>query len=201
VLSPSERALEQLFEDHQGILKRRQVVEAGLHPRLLSKWVQEGRAERLQPGLYRLSTAQPISHESLLEVTLRVPHGVICLASALALHQLGTVSPVEIQLAIPNKAWRPEIDYPPVRYFYFSKRVYEYGIESIDVDGRKIKAYSPEKTLADLLYYRNKVGKGIFLEGLKEYLDTPRRNIPKLTEAAALRRVNKLMGLYLEALT
>lgn len=200
-IASSEEILEQLFHDHHGILQRKQVVEAGLHPRLLSRWVEEGRAERLQPGIYRLGDAPPISHEPLLELALRVPDGVVCLASALDFHELGTVSPSAVQLAIPNKAYRPEIAYPPVRFFYFSERPYQYGIEKHRVGSGEIKVYSPEKTLADLLYYRNKLGTALFLEGLEAYLETSERSIPKLVDAAKLRRVEKRMQPYLEALT
>lgn len=191
--------LEQLFLEHQGLLKREQVVRAGLDPHLLTHWVEGGRAERVQRGIYRLVEAEPFTHETLLEVAMRVPRGVICLRSALAFHQLGTGSPAAIDLAIPNKGRTPELDYPPVRFFYFSDTVYRYGIEEHEVGPGKVKAYSPEKTLADLLFYRNKLGKDIFIEGLQDYVKR-RPDLAKLLEAARVRHVEALMRTYLEPL-
>ena len=194
-----DHELEQLFLKHQGLLRRKQVAQAGLDLHLLSRWVEGGRAERVQRGIYRLVEAEPFTHETLLEVALRVPSGVICLRSALAFHQLGTGSPAAVDLAIPNKGRTPRFDYPPVRFFYFSNTVYHYGVEQHKVGSGEVKVYSPEKTLADLLFYRNKLGKDIFIEGLQDYVKR-RPDLAKLLEAARVRRVEPLMRTYLEPL-
>lgn len=191
--------LERLFLEYQGLLQREQVVQAGLDPHLLTSWVKEGRIERVQRGLYRFAGAEPFTHETLLEVALRVPSSVVCLRSALAFHQLGTGSPAAIDLAIPTKGRTPRFDYPPVRFFYFSDKVYHYGLESHEVGPREINVYSPEKTLADLLFYRTKLGNDIFIEGLQDYV-RGRPDLTKLLEAARIRRVTSLMRLYLEPL-
>lgn len=199
-MQPVQQKLEQLFATSQGIVQRQDVVDAGIHPRELSAWVQSGKAERLQPGVYRLVTSPSLPHEGLLELSLRVSKAVVCLASALDFHEIGTVSPARVQLALPRGAYHPTIDYPPVDFFSFSTKVYAYGIEYHAIATRTIKVYSPEKTLADLLFYRHKLGKSLFLEGLTTYLKQDSANIPKLIEAAKLRRVAKIMQPYLEAL-
>lgn len=194
-----DHKLEQLFLKHQGLLRREQVARAGLDLHLLSRWVEDGRAERVQRGIYRLAEAEPFTHETLLEVALRVPGGVICLRSALAFHQLGTGSPAAVDLAIPNKGRPPKLDHPPVRFFYFSDTVHRYGVERHEAGPGEFKLYSPEKTLADLLFYRNKLGKDIFIEGLQDYVKR-RPDLAKLLEAARVRHVEPLMRTYLEPL-
>jgi len=76
----------------------------------------------------------------------------------------------------------------------------ELGLEVHELAGYQVPVYSPEKVLADICYYRHKVGKSILLEGLKNYLDSPLRNIPKLVDILRARRVEKTMQPYLEAL-
>ena len=88
--------LEVLFHQHGGYLTRRQVDEAGLEPKLLSYLVAKGEAERVQRGVYRWTDAPLQTHEDLLEVSLRIPYGIICLASALAFHGLTTFIPKTI---------------------------------------------------------------------------------------------------------
>ncbi|WP_299426563.1 type IV toxin-antitoxin system AbiEi family antitoxin domain-containing protein [uncultured Meiothermus sp.] len=198
-ISPDVK-LEQLFREHQGFLKRGQAIKAGIDPHRLSRWVEEGRAERVQRGIYRLTDAEPLPHETLLEVSLRVPSGVVCLRSALAFHRLGSVSPPVIDLAIPHKGRAPAIDYPPVKLYYFSETVYRYGIEAHEVGPGQVKVYTAEKTLADLLYYRHKLGNDLFIEGLQAYLRRPYPKVSMLMEAARVRRVQKLMHTYLEPL-
>ena len=190
-----------LFKANHGYLRREQAIDAGVDPHRLSRWVREGRAERVQRGLYRGTAAPPITHESLVELAFRVPHGVVCLRSALAFHQLGTTSAAEIDLALPNKARTPPIRFPPVAFYYFSDTVYRYGIEEHEAGPATIKVYSPEKTLADLLYYRNKIGADIFLEGLQAYMEGPYAHPARVMQAARVRRVQGRMHTYLEALT
>lgn len=196
---PSER-LKRLFAENHGYLSRRQALAGGIDPHLLSRWVEDGRADRVQPGLYRDTQAPPLTHESLIEVSLRVPHAVICLRSALAFHELGTVSPAEIDVAIPNKARTPQIKYPPVAFYYFSDSVYQYGIQEHDLGPATVKVYSPEKTLADLLFFRNKLGSDLFIEGLQAYMRRPGAKPARVMEAARVRRVQRQMHTYLEAL-
>ncbi len=192
--------LERLFKEHYGYLRRQQVVDAGIDPHLLSAWVDQGRAERVQRGIYRYTDAPPLTDETLIELALRIPKGVVCLRSALSFHELSTVVPGEIDLAIPNKARTPPIEYPPVRFYYFAQRVYQYGIEEHSAGPTTLKVYSPEKTLADMLYYRNELGYDLFLEGIQTYMRTRKAHPGKVMEAARVRRVHGQMSTYLEAL-
>jgi predicted transcriptional regulator of viral defense system len=188
--------LEQLFKHHAGVLTYYEAVEAGINPRLLSEWVEAGKVERVQRGVYRLVDAPAFTLDTWLELSLRIPKGVICLLSAAMVHELTTFVPSEVFVALPNKAWRPKIEYPPVRYFYFSGSAYDYGIEDYKTGAGIIKLYSVEKTVADLLRYRNKLGQNLFLEALKTYLARKNFRIPKLLEAARSCGVEKLMLEY-----
>ncbi len=192
--------LEQLFEQNKGVLERQQVIDAGLRPHLLSQWVEEGRAERLQKGIYRAIDSEDIEHETLVELSLKIPNAIVCIHSALNFHDLGTVIPSAVQLAIPNHSWAPKFEYPPVDYYYYSDNQYNYGVESHAISGRTVKVHSPEKAIVDSFYYRKKLGKDVFLEALKDYLQGANRSIPKLIDAAKVRRVTKTITPYLEAL-
>ena len=151
--------LESLLKVQQGTITRSDAVEEGINPRLLSEWVGAGKLERVQRGVYRSPDAPQGTLDTWLEVSLRVPQGVVCLLSAARFHDLTTFAPSEVFIALPNKAWRPKLDWPPVRYFYFSGSSYGYGVEEQPTDAGVVKIYSAEKTVADLLRYRNKLGR------------------------------------------
>lgn len=197
-MTPAQE-LEKLFHQNDGIVQRYQVVEAGLRPELLSQWVEAGKAERIQRGIYRLQDFEVIEHETLIELSLKIPRGVVCLHSALSFHNLGTVIPSKIQIAIPNHSRTPKIDYPPVDFFYYSDKQYHYGIETHKFSGRNIKVHSQEKAIVDSFYQRNKLGKDVFLESLSDYLNSSQRSIQKLMEAAKVRRVFNTIRPYIEA--
>lgn len=192
--------LENLFKQNDGIVHHHQVIKAGLRSTLLSQWVKEDKIERIQVGVYRSKDAELVEKETLIELSLRIPRGVICLHSALEFHNLSTVVPSAVQIAIPNHSRAPKIDYPPVDYFYYSDAQYSYGIETHEFSGRKIKVHSKEKALVDSFYQRKKLGVDVFLEALKDYLREQTRNIIKLTDLAKKRRVYNTIKPYLEAL-
>ena len=188
--------LEQLLTARRGTVTRCDAIDAGVNPRLLSEWVEVGKLERVQRGVYRSPDAPQDTLSTWLEVSLRAPRGVICLLSAAQFHELTTFAPSEVFIALPNKAWRPRLDWPPVRYFYFSGSAYDYGIDDHPTAAGTVKIYSPEKTIADLLRYRNKLGENLFLEALKTYLGGSGFSVPKLLAAARACRVEGLMQDY-----
>ncbi|MEA1932883.1 MAG: hypothetical protein U9N60_00370 [Thermodesulfobacteriota bacterium] len=112
--------------------------------------------------------AQRNSHQVLIEVSRRVPKGVFCLLSALRFHELSTHSPFEVWIAVESKSWLPKIEYPPVRFVYFSKSTLAAGEHTHLLEGVPVKVFNSAKTVVDCFKYRNKIGLDVALEALKE---------------------------------
>ena len=192
----AKEKLLKLFESKQGLVRLSDVTEVGIHPRELTKLIQEGKIERIQRGIYRKVNAIGFDKDWLLEVSYRVPKGVICLLSAMDFHQLSTFIPNEIHLALPVGSYLPQFDYPKVELHQFTDHIYAYGIEEHEVGPGSIKVYSIEKTLADLLRFQKRYGLELFLESLKTYWTAKGKSIPKLMEAAEVCGVAKSMSTY-----
>lgn len=195
--------LQRLLREYGGIVTRRQTDAAGIEPHLLTRWVREGRLERVQRGVYRRPEAPLLAEEGWLEVGLRIPYAVLCLRSALAYHGLTTYIPKAVDIAVPQNRYSPKLEYPPVRVHYFSPSTYDYGQQVVKIEGHPLKVYGPEKTLADLLRFAGRYGEDLFLEGLKNYLARrrPRPDLFKLLEAARVCRVERRLRPILQALT
>jgi len=131
---------------------------------------------------------------------VRVPHGIVCLLSALRFHKLTTQNPHEVWMAIGVKARKPKADWPPLRIVRFSSRALTFGIETHTIEQVEVQITSREKTVVDCFKYRNKVGLDVALEALREYLRSRRRSIDALMEAAAASRVTNVIRPYLDAL-
>lgn len=196
---PYEKA-KAIFLKQGGMLRTKEAIHAGIHPRTLYAMRDDGVIQKLSRGLYRLADLPPLGDPDLVSVARRVPGGVICLISALAFHKLTTQVPHEIYLAVSRDSEPPRIDYPPVRVFRFSDKVFAQGIQTPKVDGVSLRIYSPEKTLADCFKYRNKLGLDVALEALRLYLGTRDRNVDLLMGFAQMCRVGKVVQSYLEAL-
>jgi predicted transcriptional regulator of viral defense system len=171
-----------------------------VHPRELYALRDAGKLERLERGLYRLANAKPLGNPDLVTVSHKVPKGVVCLISALAFHRLTTQIPHSVYLAIPANDQVPAMQYPPLRIFWYSKPVYESGIEEVTMDGTPVRVYSAEKTLADCFKYRNKLGIDVCTEALNLYRQRGRMKLDQIEQFAKVCRVERVMRPYLEAI-
>lgn len=91
-------------------------------------------------------------------------------------------------------------DWPSVNIWYFPEKRYSAGITSIADAAGEYRIYDVEKTVIDILYYRNKVGIEETKEVLKKYLARPDRNLIPLRRYADPLGCEKILGTYLEVL-
>ena len=189
-----------LFREQGGALRTAEALRLGIHPRTLYAMRDSGLLEPLSRGLYRLADLPPLANPDLVTVALKLPQAVICLVSALAFHELTAQIPHAVDVALPNSAARPSLDYPPLRVFWFSGLAWSQGIETYQVDEVPVRIYGPEKSLADSFKYRRKIGLDIALEALRLYRQGDHVDVGKLLAYARICRVERVMRPYLEAL-
>lgn len=188
------------FRRHGGTLSTAAALRYGIHPQTLYALRDAGRLEQISRGLYRLADLAPLSDPDLVVVALRVPRAVVCLISALALHELTTQIPSWVYVALPRGAAKPALDHPPLRIFWFSGDAYSAGVEVRRVDDTEVRLYNPAKTIADCFKYRNKIGLDVALEALRLYRKRRDFNVDALLQYARICRVARVMRPYVEAL-
>jgi predicted transcriptional regulator of viral defense system len=189
-----------VFRDHGGLLSSTEAIKNGIHPRDLYAMWDAKILVQLSRGLYRLSNLPPLQNPDFVTVAKRVPEGVLCLISALALHELTTQIPHEVYMALKMGARVPRLENPPLRVFHFSGKAFTEGIEERKVDGITYRVYSREKTLADCFKCRTVVGLDTALEALRNYWRGKWKKTDELTRFSKICRVDKVMGPYLEAI-
>src|SRR5262245_53817408 len=133
----------------ESVVRTQDLERLGVSRKKLKKLSDQGLIERIGRGLYRVSGSEVTEHQTLVEACKRVPHGVICLLSALRFHGLTTQNPFAVWLAIDRKAWLPRVDYPPLQVVRFSGDALRSGIEAHLLQGVQVRVYSPAKTVAD----------------------------------------------------
>jgi predicted transcriptional regulator of viral defense system len=184
----------------RGVVRAREIRDAGLHSKYLRKLCESGRLIRTGRGLYVLADGDSTEHHGLVEACKRIPHGTICLLSALSYHEIGTQNPHQIWMAIDSAMRKPKVDYPPIRIFRFSGPSLVEGVEEVMIEGVKVCVFNPAKTVADCFKYRNKVGIDVAVEALKECWRSRQCNIDELFHYAKICRVGTVMQPYLEAI-
>ena len=130
-----------------------------------------------------------------------VPDGVICLLSAARYYELTNYLPDAVDIAIERNMKVSTLpEWPRLHFWYFPQERYETGIVTEQDEGGEFRIYEIEKTIADILYYRNKIGIEETGEILKNYLSKENRNLPVLHRYAEKLGCGKILGTYLEVL-
>ena len=184
-----------------GVLRPRDLERHGIPRQYLRILQQQGRIQRGGRGLYTLAGAKATENHSLAEAGKRVPHGVVCLLSALRLHGLTTQLPHEVWLAIERKGWKPNVDQPAIRVVRFSGAALTSHIQERKIEGVTVRFYDPAKTVADCFKYRNKIGLDVAIEALRDCWRKKKATMDQLYEAAKVCRVAAVMRPYMESLT
>lgn len=181
-----------IFNNHNGYAKMQELRKNGVQTRTIAEAVKNGVIEKIKPGLYKLVNYPYDENESFVEVCHANKRAVICLLSAASYFELTTFNPSYITVAVPHNTPKFELDYPPIKVYYFVERYYSPGIEILKTKSGVVRIYNKEKTIGDLFRYINKIGEDIAVESLKTYMQNRKeRNIPKLIEYAEISGVKK----------
>jgi predicted transcriptional regulator of viral defense system len=185
----------------RGPVRARTLHAAGIPRAYLGRLCARGVLERVDRGLYRLVDVEPTELSTLAEVSVRVPRGVVCLSSALRLHDMTSESPHAVWLLIDRRARTPKLTTPRLEVVRASGDALEYGVETRVIENVRVRVTTPAKTVADCFRFRRHVGLEVALEALRDYLHKRKGSVDALLTAARADRVSTVIQPYLEALT
>lgn len=197
-MSKTQRVLE--LSSKAGVIRAKDIEEKGIHREYLKRLEEQGLLIRSARGIYTFADAKITESHTLAETQLRIPHGVVCLLSALSFYKLTTQAPHEIWLAINQKARPPKDELLPLRIVYMSGKALLTGIEEHQIEGVTVRVYSLAKTVADCFKFRNKIGLDVALEALRECWRERRCTMDEIWLYAKICRVQNVMRPYLESL-
>lgn len=193
-----EEAILGIFRRNNGYAKTGEILKAGFHNHYLDLLLEKGAIIKLKRGLYRLTS---VSADSELEEVCRIiPKGVVCLFSAWDYYGLSDFVPPEYHIAIEKSQKVALPDYPPIKLYYWSEAYWQLGITYVKIGNTEVPIYEKEKSVCDAIRFRNKIGKDVEKEVLKNFLKERDRNIEKLLRFARLLRVENTIKRYLNML-
>lgn len=198
---PTQEQAVLALAEQRPLLRSRDLAAEGLPRVLLSRLVAAGDLVRISRGVYSRQGRSLSEHRSLAEASLRVPRGVICLLSALRVHDLGTQAPFEVWMALPNHFPAPRVEQPALRIIRMTGAALTEGIEKLEVEGMAVPVFSAEKTVVDCFKHRNKIGLDVALEALRDGWSKGKLSMDELWRFAAIDRVSHVMRPYLESIT
>jgi predicted transcriptional regulator of viral defense system len=144
---------------------------AGVSRYQLRSLVRRAEVERVGRGLYRLASAEPTENYSIALVCARVPTSVVCLLSALRIHELGSQAPRSVWIAVPHKARVPRVPEVRVRVVRFSGLAWTVGVKATTFEGVHGRITTPARTVVDCFRFERLVGPEVAMEALVDALD------------------------------
>jgi predicted transcriptional regulator of viral defense system len=184
----------------KGPLRARDLDQLGVPRAYLKRLCDRGVLEHVDRGLYQLASAPITEQHSLAQVAKRLPNAIVCLLSALQVHELTTEAPHAVWVLIDRHARMPKLTQPKLEVVRASGAARTHGAEARTIDGVTVQLTTPAKTVADCFRFRRHVGLDVALEAMRDYLRKRRGSIDALLEAARADRVHALIRPYLEAL-
>lgn len=189
-----------IIANDQMIISIEELKEKGLTLYKINQLVDQGILRKLNKKFYE-NTGYQGEESDFYYAYAYVPTGVVCMMSAAVYYNLTTYRTDAVDVAIQRKSKVSTLpDWPEVNLYYYTDERYELGIETI-VDGKNhFRIYDIEKTVVDIVFYREKVGIQETKEILINYLSRTDRNLNRLVRYAEQMKCGDIMKNYLEVL-
>lgn len=188
------------FLKDQMIISVDELKESGYSHYKINRLVEYGALQKLNKKYYE--NINYVGEESdFYYVTAYVPKGVICLMSAASYHNLTSERLDTIDVAIQRKSKVSTLpDWPELSIYYYTDERFETGVQNVQEGKNSFKVYDVEKTVTDIVFYREKVGIEETKEVIVNYLKRKDRDINQLIRYAELLKCEDTMKKYLEVL-
>lgn len=188
------------ISNDQMIISVQELKEKGFSYYKINQMVEQGILIKLNKKYYENAGFQG-AESDFYYIAAFVPNGVVCLLSAAVHYNLSTCRPDAIDVAIPRKAKVSTLpDWPELNICYFTDDRFETGIETVKDGNNQFRIYDIEKTVVDIVFYREKIGIEETKEILTTYLQKRDRNLNRLIRYAEMLKCGDVMKKYLEVL-
>ena len=186
--------MHEAFEITKKYVSGTELRNNGLSYYKISKLVEAGKLKKINHTTYENLLYNGEEHDFFM-ASAYVPEGTICLLSAARYYNLTTYIPDSIDVAIDRKARVSTLpDSPEIKLYYFNPGRMEIGNTTVDEEGNRFAIFDIEKTVVDIIYYRNKVGIEETGEIVRNYIKRPDRDLNRLYEYAKNLAVKKRSG-------
>lgn len=190
----------QTLQREQKIYSMKELKSKGFSQYKISKLNNEKKLRKLNKSYFE--NLEYVGDESdFYYIKAFTPNGVVCLLSAAVYYKLSTYIPDAVDVAIPRKAKMSTIpEWPIINVHHYTNDRHSLGIEIVKNGNNEFKIYDMEKTVVDIVFYREKVGIEETKEILLNYLQRKDRDLNQLLNYAKLMKCEKVMRQYLEVL-
>jgi len=189
-----------IFAENKKFITTSELKDLGYSYYKIGKLEEQGILSRVNRSTYENLTYTGDEND-FFSAEAFVPNGVICLMSAARYYELTNFLPDAVDVAIERKKKVNTLpEWPVIRLFYFDPSRMDLGVTEVRYGDNCFHIFDIEKTVVDIIYYRNKIGIEETAEVLRNYLKRRDRQIDRLYAYAKRLRCEKIVRTYLEVL-
>ena len=189
-----------IFAENKKFITTSELKDLGYSYYKIGKLEEQGILSRVNRSTYENLTYTGDEND-FFSAEAFVPNGVICLMSAARYYELTNFLPDAVDVAIERKKKVNTLpEWPMIRLFYFDPSRMDLGVTEVRYGDNCFHIFDIEKTVVDIIYYRNKIGIEETAEVLRNYLKRRDRQIDRLYAYAKRLRCEKIVRTYLEVL-
>ncbi|MCR5396267.1 MAG: type IV toxin-antitoxin system AbiEi family antitoxin domain-containing protein [Lachnospiraceae bacterium] len=188
------------IEENNGLIKASDLHETGVDFRRIQTFVEEGKLTRVKNGYY---TSKILNYSEEQLITAMFEDGVLTMESGAFYYGYLKQRPAHWSIAISKNTSKSrfKLDYPIVVPFYTEPDVLERGVTEVEVAGKKMKIYTKERLICDILKYQEKMEPRYFKEAVLSYIQDEEKNVADLMKFAkerkVLKKVQMMIGVWL----
>ena len=187
-----------LINSNDGIVTTKDVESNGIPRQYLSMLVNKGELLREANGIY---LTHDTFEDAMYFIQLRSEKIIFSNETALYIHELTDRDPLQYSVCVPRGYSVTRLKSSGLIVYTVKESLHELGREtSQTVYGRDVSVYNLERTICDIIRYRNQMDGDMFATALKRYVLQKKKNLPLLFDYAQQFRIEKSVRQYLEVL-
>ena len=183
--------IEKLFQQHNGIMRTGELLDAHVYYKDIQQLIQQGLVEKVRYGYYQWASTIMLSE--VTTIARLFPDAVFCMDTALFQYRYTDRTPLAWHLAVnkdSNKS-RFKLDYPFVKAYFVEPSILQLGAVDATIDGYPVRMYDKERTICDCLRYQGKMDVETFTKAIRYYVEDSQKNILQLIAYGKKLRVTK----------
>jgi predicted transcriptional regulator of viral defense system len=190
--------LSMLIESDNGIVTTKDAEGNGIPRQYLSLFVADGKLRRGAQGIYLSPDA---FEDTMYLIQSRSEKIIFSNETALYIHELTDRDPLQYSVSVPRGYGVARLRESGLVVYTVKKELHELGKEAAKtIHGRDIFVYNIERTICDVIRYRNQMDADMFSTALKRYTSGKSKNLPRFMEYAKAFRIEKPVRQYMGVL-
>lgn len=187
-----------IVQENTGIVSTAQVINSGISKTVFYKYVKEKSLRQVSHGIY---ASQDTWTDEMYILHLRCQDAVFSHDTALFLHDLTDREPFWFSLTVKRGYNTSRLKADGVKVYTVKEDLTSLGKSTLKTPfGRDVPVYDMERTICDLVRYRNNVEIQTLQEALKTYAKRKDKDLRKLLNYAKAFHIESIVRQYMEVL-